>query len=74
MQLRTNFDSEALHPRDKDVGCEEPAHRLAPVDSELPAVQILVDVGRVPIVASHRSGYIAVVVVAGVIAVHLRRG
>lgn len=69
--LRTDFDPKPLHPRDEDVRREEPPHRLAAVDGELAAVEVLVDVGRAPIVAGQRPG---VSVAAGaVVAVHLLR-
>lgn len=46
---RTNLSTEAIEARDEDIGGEEAAHCLPAVDSELPAVQVLVDLRGRPI-------------------------
>lgn len=43
---QTDFSAEPIEAGDEDVGGEEPAHGLPPVDGELPAVQVLVDLLR----------------------------
>lgn len=43
IERRTNLCTEAIEARDEDMGGEEAAHGLPPVDGELPAVQVLVN-------------------------------
>lgn len=52
-EIHTNLSAEALNPRDEDIRRKEPPHSLAAIDRELPAVQILVDIGGVGMAQSH---------------------
>lgn len=40
----TDFDAETVQTGNEDPRLRQPAHRVASVDRELPAVQVLIDV------------------------------
>lgn len=54
-QVLGNFNSKALHPGDKDVGSKKLPHNLAAVHSKLPAVEIFINVMRIPVIKRHLS-------------------
>lgn len=69
MYLRTDLGTETLHAGNENVGGKKPAHRLTAVDRKLTAVEILVNINRIPISQSHDVVFgvgdrVAVIVVA----------